>query len=575
MNFIGLSTAYRGDTTWRGIAGMLGETAVLLDALRGLAIGILVGACVLVLRRQAGQLARYLSVTVLLLTLWATLTVLPGVFGIPSADEQAIGTALSLVQFVAGAGTAVFFFAYVRQYTGRDLTRRGLVALGLPVVVVAGLLLLREAVEESLPAVVTTGIAVAGGAMYVYAIILFLISPYLLFRVARRYRQVTYTQVVAVGIGIIGPYLARAISGLSRPTEGGETVRYLPVEITFVGCLIGGVALMYALRQHPILTAFPESGQVARDEVIEDLQEGVFILNEEDHIIDLNPAATQLCGRPTKTLIGQPITTAVEGLSELPEEGLTRITLQTPEGPRQFEVTVSTIQNDTSGQIGKTVLLRDITDKKTREQQLEVLTRVLRHNLRNELDSVLAYTNEIEDPALRETIRSRLTTLAEMGAKARDIEDVLAVDHEARSEFDLGTRVQSVTNQLQEQYPDSVISLNVSEPVYITAQPALVDRLVTELLENAIEHNENATPRVEVTVMRSERPDRTVAITIADDGPGIPEHERRIIQTETETPLDHGTGIGLWVVNWIVNALGGELAFETDGTTGSTVTVRL
>jgi sensor histidine kinase regulating citrate/malate metabolism len=70
-----------------------------------------------------------------------------------------------------------------------------------------------------------------------------------------------------------------------------------------------------------------------------------------------------------------------------------------------------------------------------------------------------------------------------------------------------------------------------------------------------------------VTVL-VEPTDDGYAVVVADDGPGIPESELASLDAETETSLQHGTGLGLWQLKWGVTKLHGDLDFDTaDGTT--------
>lgn len=62
-------------------------------------------------------------------------------------------------------------------------------------------------------------------------------------------------------------------------------------------------------------------------------------------------------------------------------------------------------------------------------------------------------------------------------------------------------------------------------------------------------------PTVEVSVV-----DDPLAVRVSDDGPGIPEHERRALSGVEETPLQHGSGVGLWLVYWVVTQTGGDVA---------------
>jgi signal transduction histidine kinase len=89
-------------------------------------------------------------------------------------------------------------------------------------------------------------------------------------------------------------------------------------------------------------------------------------------------------------------------------------------------------------------------------------------------------------------------------------------------------------------------------------------------------HSRSDAPRVEIGAERRSETE-TVSVRVADDGPGVLEGVRGVITGETEvTQLNHNTGIGLWIVAWIAEAYGGEVAFGPgiDGE-GTTVTLRL
>jgi len=63
------------------------------------------------------------------------------------------------------------------------------------------------------------------------------------------------------------------------------------------------------------------------------------------------------------------------------------------------------------------------------------------------------------------------------------------------------------------------VETSIPDHVYVRADDDLLARIFANLLSNAIEHNDAATPRVEVTV---EPGPETVRFEIADNGPGIP-----------------------------------------------------
>ncbi|PSP28246.1 hypothetical protein BRC65_02680 [Halobacteriales archaeon QH_2_65_14] len=90
------------------------------------------------------------------------------------------------------------------------------------------------------------------------------------------------------------------------------------------------------------------------------------------------------------------------------------------------------------------------------------------------------------------------------------------------------------------------------------------------LVENAIVHDSESPT---VTVSATIDGDDFVA-RVSDGGPGIPDYEVQTLQDGDETALEHGSGLGLWLVKWGVLRLGGDLTFESSGA-GTTARVRL
>lgn len=551
------------------------DIVVVLQGLRVLAAGLLVAASGYAIQHRNEPVAAAFIWTIGSLTAWGWLTMLPGLFA--TSFVTGLGqTVVSLGGIAAGSCAVVFWFVYIRRYTGHQqyaTTRRVMVMLS-PVIVDVTIRVLLVTPLNIQGAPVNAVLAVVYTTMYLYLAALFVLGTYLLFRLAQRYRQVPTTQVVVLGVTIAAPTLAVLVSRLTRPIEDGTTVSILPVDISSLGFLLSALAFIYAIRTYPLFTTFPEAEYVARDEVLEDLTEALFILDPSNHIVDMNAAARDLCQQPAEDTIGKPIDAVFDDLSHIPADDVQRTTLQTATGPRQFEISASALQDGDNARLGTTLLARDITAKTTREQQLAVLTRVLRHNLRNDIDTALAHTNEIADPDVQTTIRSKLHSLAELGTKARDIDEVVSRAHEPRSEIDVVSVVHSVTEQLADE-SDCEITVNAPAELRVVSHQWLLSRLLTELIENGIRHTEQPTPRIDVVVERADRHDGPVRIKIFDNGPGIPTHEQTAILGGTETPLEHGSGVGLWLANWIAESLGGELAFDQREPTGTTVTVTL
>jgi signal transduction histidine kinase len=122
-----------------------------------------------------------------------------------------------------------------------------------------------------------------------------------------------------------------------------------------------------------------------------------------------------------------------------------------------------------------------------------------------------------------------------------------------------------------EEYPTAETRADVPD-VTLDVEPRLCRYALEQLIENAIEHNDGHAPRLEVSGSETTTGTRLV---VADDGPGIPEIERKVITDGTEHDLAHGSSLGLWGVNWAIQTLGGDLSFEASELGGTAVVVDL
>jgi signal transduction histidine kinase len=217
--------------------------------------------------------------------------------------------------------------------------------------------------------------------------------------------------------------------------------------------------------------------------------------------------------------------------------------------------------------------LRDVTDRRTREERLAVLNRVLRHNVRNELDVVLADAERIEDDDLRAGIRESATDLVALSERAREAEDVMTTSTDSPESVDLSAVARSAAEEYRSANPEADVTVSCPDELVISTRRAVVREVLSELVDNAITHSDESPASVEVTVRAGT--EAAAELVVADDGPGIPERERRILADGNETQLEHGRGLGLWFVNWAVRRLGGDVSFGENDPRGSVVTVRL
>ncbi|WP_096391521.1 MEDS domain-containing protein [Halopenitus persicus] len=248
-----------------------------------------------------------------------------------------------------------------------------------------------------------------------------------------------------------------------------------------------------------------------------------------------------------------------------------------------------------------------------REQRLSVVDRALRHNIRNELNVVLGYLELLrEDAAPDSTIREYADTCIEYtervvdrSEKARHIQGTL--EDETIESVDLLAEIRTAIARVRDRYPDAAFSLEIDgnavaiDPAADTDDDALVldeadetdpaddpadalgrvvaheriDIALIELLVNAVTHQDDSEGPPEVSIDASTTGDGFIELAVSNPGPPIPEDDRRALSEGTETPLEHGGGLGLWLVKWVVDGSYGRVSFPDGGRDGSTVAIRL
>ena len=507
-----------------------------------------------------------LSIT---LTVWAVSSL--GATVVSVATVRFLESLFDVVQFGALLFLPVAWIAYALSYAGRGImaTRKRIVLLsGTVLPVVIGAIALASDASKTVVGPIL-GLALGWTVLYGFLLFLYaLYATYLLIDLSWGHPRVSSTQITVLTASVVAPSLL-SVAEANSSLVGDTTL----------GLLLSGAFLTAAIRRYPVLTGFPKADYVARTRVVETLQEALVVLDWDDHILDINETTAELFDESTEGMIGEPVRSVIDGLdgTELPTGATGTVALRTSEGRRQFQFSVSAVEeattNDEGNPVARTVLFRDITDRETREQRLTVFNRILRHNVRNDLDVVLAYADHVDDEELRTGIRERATDLLELSNKVREAEAVMTESTGSPESVDLTDVASTVVDQFRSENESADISLVCPDEATIPSYQAVLRQVLFELVENSLEHTAADSPRVELSVR--EVSEDTVELSIADDGPGIPEREREILAAGTETQLEHGQGIGLWFVNWAVTQLGGEIEFRENDSEGSLVTIRL
>jgi len=229
---------------------------------------------------------------------------------------------------------------------------------------------------------------------------------------------------------------------------------------------------------------------------------------------------------------------------------------------------------------GTAIAVRDRTTAQQQNQYLRVMNRILRHNFRNKLNVILnraevlerQLTDEEQIDQCEQICRS-VSDLVEAIEHIRVVQQSLQTDiDDAR--VDCSSALHRIVGTFERRYPRATVTTALPESLFVRADSRLCHAL-EQVIENAIVHNDLESPNVEIVARRVEQPD-CARIQIIDDGPGIPDEEQfAVANPEQISPLDHGTGIGLWAVAMIVCSLDGTITIADDEPRGTVVTIDL
>ncbi|WP_435126378.1 histidine kinase N-terminal 7TM domain-containing protein [Halobaculum sp. D14] len=420
-----------------------------------------------------------------------------------------------------------------------------------------------------------------------YSNLLLAAGTVLLLRAMVRSHRLYRGQVVAVIGGTLAPFVA------SLAFYGG--VSPIEPEVFFS---VTAAGFWLALTRYGLFDVAP----VARDAIIRDLPDPMFVVDGTGRVVDANPAATALLagafpgrgdsadaattadGSRSADPVGSFVDDAVAGLDDA-WRGDLRSVLAGDDAPevvrfvggdevRYFAPhTVPAPGRDAAA--GRIVLLRDVTDVvephrqlEQRNRQLEHVADVLSHDLRNLINVADGYLELAlaGEPDAEDRVHSAHRRMNEL------IEETLEASRAGTGTPDVEpVSLSAAATRAWSNVDTADATLDVAEDVTLLADGSQLRTLLENLFRNSVEH---AGSDVAVTVGRFADGD-VDGFFVADDGPGIPAADRRSVFDRGRTGDDGGTGLGLSIVNgvadahgWVVSiadADGGGARFEVRG----------
>lgn len=319
------------------------------------------------------------------------------------------------------------------------------------------------------------------------------------------------------------------------------------------------------------------------------LPAGVIVLDVDQNIIDMNPAAEKIL---SKEAMGRTWEVVVKNVFLAQNDAGTLVThdqkaYQLSESP----LTSSKDQPDSS-MLGKILLIQDITDARNLQQHVDRHQRLnsmgemaasLAHQIRTPLSSALLYVSQLASDELDQSKRDKFVDKSVKSLRHLEslIKDMLQYAKGGRTHTEkvlvsdlLDSLKQSMEPRLEQTRSRLVVNEKIPGLVVLGDTDALLtalQNLVTNAMDVIVEEAEI---ELEVSQPNTTESDM-VDIKVIDNGPGIDKKLMQKIFEPFYTNRAQGTGLGLAVVRAVAEAHEGEAWVESTPGRGATFAIRL
>lgn len=327
--------------------------------------------------------------------------------------------------------------------------------------------------------------------------------------------------------------------------------------------------------------------------IIENLTDGIILLNKKKQIEIINSPATELFNIGKKEAIGKCFIDLLD-IENIPEikkilidkdriRNIYREEVATLDG-LHLEIT-SVLLKDEIEEKGFLIIIHDVTKEKLIEKMKTEFVSVAAHQLRTPLSAIKWTIRMILDGDVgeineeqRELLEQTYISNERMIKLINDLLDVSRIE-EGRLLYDQeDTRIEDVLDSVIEasqemlRNKNMVLEVNKKETPKVKIDKEKIGVVIQNLLENAIKYTEQG-GKIKITLDNDEK---NVIFKIEDSGVGIPKSQQdriftKFFRAENVTRMEtDGTGLGLYTTKNIVQAHKGQIWFESEENKGTT-----
>jgi PAS domain S-box-containing protein len=321
--------------------------------------------------------------------------------------------------------------------------------------------------------------------------------------------------------------------------------------------------------------------------ILANIADGIVAVDRESHLVLWNAAAERITGVAAAEAIGRTVEDVLQpGLSSAGGQPGRLVAIQRGTEEVWLSVTEAVMRDPVGAVAGRIFAFRDISADRLVEEIKREFVATVSHELRGPLTSIYGFAETLlrEDVLFgeeeRRTFLGYITSEAE---RLTSIVDVLlsaarldAGDLQVElAPTDVRTVVSEVVGGVEEPTANGhrfVLDLPDS-PLAAQADRDKLRQVLSALLDNAVKFS----PYGGTVTVAARRTGDAVEVTVEDEGVGIPqsEQERIFRKFYRGGETSSGTGLGLFIAQGLVKAMGGDITVQSEEGKGSQFTFDL
>lgn len=408
-----------------------------------------------------------------------------------------------------------------------------------------------------------------------------------------------------IGISVLGAFIPWIVNALYiSPLAAMITIDPTPIAFMATGLVVAWGMFGYRLM---------DISPVARNWVVEQMDDGMFVVDNLYRVVDVNAAAKAFLRKPANQIIGLPVETVFEDWSDLVityrdvERANTDLHFSRGGQTRHFNLSISPLYDNQQQLNGRLLMLRDTTEQRQVEATLrdakdaaEAANRAkstflanMSHELRTPLTAIIGYSELLQEQAAsfnNEHIPERLerinTSADHLLHIINDLLDLSKVEAGQMKlnlhPFTIASVVESVQVVVQptvEQNKNN-LTIHLAEDINtMHADEAKVRQILLNILHNAAKFTENG--QIRLDVHHNPEDLSQILFTIQDSGIGMTQEQvdqlfQPFFQADVSTTRRYGgTGLGVAISYYLCKLMQGDVTVESRLGNGSSFTICL